>query len=292
MAIILGINRYINLYRATLSQFFHWSIWWPLLVFGGLNILLLYTFTHYPDPVAHAVLQPYLTVMNNLVSALGIADNTVTAFSHYPQLYYLLPTQFEWGRFALGAVLEGLALALCARAFARLYNGGASKWPTIGFRLWIVLVGIWLCVYILLSAVTYAIPTIFHEWLMGSPRRMQLFDFGLFCLNLIVYATVAYAIPIVSLRRVRAWEAAKMSVRLFLRFPVMSFAILFIPSLIFSYPLNWSISGAAGIIGRLQPEVSAYLLGALVVADVVVSYFYVGAVIRLILDETPVGSQS
>jgi len=274
-----NVNRLFGLYAIAWRQIRRVSYWWPLLLLITVSGVALTLFGNYTSAFPYAILTPYLRLMNALVESLGIAPNTLTGFSHYPQLFMLLPTQFEWGRVLIGVVFEGAVIALTARAIAR--GSAAPVSGRFGATRWIVCAGLWFVTYALLSAVTYTLPEWFAGWHTGSPRRTLALEFALFAANIAILAPLAYAIPLVGLRDYGPVRAILASLRMFWRHRATTFFLLFLPSLAFTYPLTVAISPSAGLTTRLQPEIVVWLLAALIIMNALVTFIYVAGVTQL-----------
>jgi len=302
MPFLRSLNLFVELYRAPLRQFFSFSVWWPLALFAGVSVLALLGLVNYLQPALYAMYHPFLQAMGNMSEALGGGANVTTQFSHYPAHFRLLPGQFEWVKLPVALLFEGVAIAVTARGFARRFARFASdsatapentnRFPRLTVVSWLKIAGVWLLMYVLISAVAYSLPHLFDTWLSGSPRRAQLFDLGLFTLTTALIAPFVYAFPLFGIgarsdgTSPGFMDALRMSLTLFGRHPIMSLLLVLAPSFLFTYPLIWAVSPSAGFATKLQPELMVYLLIALIGGNMLVNFLFSGAATRLIYEET------
>ncbi|HSG99966.1 MAG TPA: hypothetical protein VLB27_07955, partial [candidate division Zixibacteria bacterium] len=190
----------------------------------------------------------------------------------------------------IGMFLESLVIGLLARVYARRLSphdhpvepGG------LGVGQWLKLAAVWLGIYLLVSAVTYLSYDMFSDWLSGSPRRIAAFEFGLFALAHVLLAPFALAMPLLGIAeqgKASLGFALGESLRIFGRHPLLTFVLVLIPAALLTYPLIWAYSPGAGLIYKLKPEVTLYLLLALAIANSLVALLYTGTVTRLALEE-------
>lgn len=291
MPFLRSLNRFLNLYRYTLKSVFSLGVWLPLLGFVAVSVLALLAFVSEPGERMYALVISYLKVVHQVLSSIGVSPISIEGHSHYPAHYFLLPTHYDWGRFLVGLALEGLALGLAARAFARRFLGGrfSHRLPAFSLSAWGRLIGAWVIMYLVVSVCAYGLSELLQDVLMGSPRRVQFFELGLFVLSTALLAPLAYTIPILGIS-FEGWNSLRFALgnswRLFVRFPFTTFLLVFIPSFLFTYPPTWMVSPSSGFAMKLRPEVMVYLLIAVTVGNALLNFFYLGTTVKLLLEES------
>ncbi len=298
MPFLRSLNRFTGLFQFALRHVFSIGVWWPLLIFSGMTAVVLLGLSYYTEPALYAILNPYLQAMGKFTAQLGISPDFSSQFSHYPAHFRLLAGQFEWTKLPVALLLEGVAIALTARAFAnRLLNSGPLSdrhvvLPQFGFGAWMKIVLIWFLIYLLISAAAYSVTSMLGPWLNGSPRRAQAMDLALFTLTNIIITPFVYVFPLFGIgtdaeRRLPSLiEALSRSWGLFKRYPITALSLVLLPSFIFVYPLTWAVSPSSGFASKLQPEFTIFLLLGLVAGNFIVNFLYAGATAKLILEES------
>ncbi len=298
MPFLRSLNRFTGLFQFALRHLFSIGVWWPLFAFASLTGVVLIGLSYYTEPVLYSILNPYLQAMGKFTAQIGISPDFSTQFSHYPAHFRLLAGQFEWVKLPIALLLEGIAIALTARAFARRLlsqgaaGGRARTLPQFSFASWMKIVLIWLAIYLLISAAAYSMTILLSSWLNGSPRRAQALDLGLFTLTNIIITPFVYVFPLFGIgtskehRLPSLIEALSRSWSLFKSYPITSLLIVLLPSLIFVYPLTWAVSPSSGFASKLQPEFTMFLLLGLVAGNFLVNFLYAGATAKLILEES------
>ncbi|MBN4057091.1 hypothetical protein JYU19_02145 [bacterium AH-315-J21] len=296
MPFLRSLNKFADLYRFIFKNIFSLGVWWPLLLLAGCSVIVLIGLVNYTEPALYAIVNPFLKAVGSMTSVLGISPDFSEQFSHYPGHFRLLAIQFEWAKLPVALLLEGLTIMLAARAFARRSlgrtgNSDVALLPHLDFVTWMRIVFVWFVIYLLIVSIAYSLPSLFETWLYASPRRAQIFDIGLFTVTNILIAPFVYAFPLFGVgvdskhNSPSITGALKRSVQLFRMYPFISVFIVLLPSFLLVYPLTWAVSPSAGFAAKLQPELMAYLLGGLIVGNMLVNLFYAGAAAKLILDE-------
>lgn len=294
MPFLRSLNHFFGLYRATFRRLLVWRVWSALTLYAALSALVLVALLYYLNPLVYSLMRPYLQGVGSLVAGLGIAPNLLEQFSHYPAHFYLMPSQYEWAKLPLALLFEGLALSFAARAFAESYLGVErnSSFAVSVLGLWLQTAAIWAIMYLIISALSYALPELVAEWLKGSPRRLQVFEFILFSASILAITPLVYAIPSLATATGRdRWTnlggALLRSLRLFGRYPFSSFLLIYLPALLFAYPLVWAVSPNSGLTVKLKPEMTFVLLLVTIVGNLFWNLLYVGAATRLAIEEKP-----
>ncbi len=279
MSFIGSINRFIELFVDSFREFGRGRIWMLLGAYLVLQWLVLYAHVHFASPFAWGWMKVWLGLF---------PDHIANGFKHYPGHYLTLPHLFDWARFAVGLVFEGLVLGGVAILFfdSMLDTPRSERmsvkllWPS-----WVHLVVAWLVLNGLMLAAAVALPGWLESWLEGSPRRQLFLQFGVIPgMFVVMLALLYFAIPSVALFGENAWQAIKRSVRLFFRHPI---SLLVLSGLILVGPLL--VSAVAGrsslIVDKFRPEMVYWVLVVGLVIGALASFFWMGTAVRFLIDE-------
>jgi hypothetical protein len=278
VSLILKLNWMTEIYLTVLKSFVKIKLWLPFFLYAVMQFLLLAVCVSYVNPILHSILVP-------LVSLLGEGKNDF--FSHYPGLYLMLPTVFQWGKLILGVIFEGLAAGATAVLFMRLYRPEDGKERIAlrtAFSKWPQLLITWTIITAVLIVINLLLPKIFSGLLLGSPRRINMFDIFMRIFTIFIYAIFVYAVPAIIVGSKSIWGAFKLSFSFFGRFPIFSFFLIFIPYLLI-WPISYLSANADSIVSKFSPELVFYILLAGIVVDMIVNFVVTGAIVKILIDE-------
>ncbi len=277
MGFIDKINRFIGLYVDTFKALKRPGILLPFLIYACFQVILLQLLVNYTNPGLYPVLSPVINLIRE-----GGGDY----FAHYPGLYTMLPLVFQYGKFALGLLFEGLMIGLTVLLFLRIFKSDRTSdfnlstafknWPRL-FVVWGVIAGI-------LMIFNLYFPGFFIEYLRGSPRRLMLFDLAVRLATVGIYSVFLYAVPSIIVYRQGIIRSFQSSLVLFLRYPLFSFFLAFVPFML-SLPISYAAANSNLIVNKFSPELVHYLLLGGVVADLVINFFLAGTIAKFLIDE-------
>jgi hypothetical protein len=279
MSLIGSINRFIDLFIDSFRELRRGRIWLLLGAYLGLQWLVLYAHVNFSSPLVWGAMKIWLGFF---------PDSVINGFKHFPGHFLTLPYVFDWARFVIGLVLEGLVLGGIAMLFFdnMLETPKEDRlslkllWPS-----WIHLALAWLVLNGLMLATAVALPGWLESWLEGSPRRQLFIQLGVIPgIFVVLLALLYFAIPSVALFGENVWQAIKRSIRLFFRHPI---SLLILSGLILVGPVAVSaVAGRAGlIIDKFRPEMVYWVLVAGLVVGALASFFWMGTAVRFLIDE-------
>jgi len=247
------------------------AIWLPLLGVTALQgaLLLLLTSPHRGGLSVLAL---------PLVRLLG-----GEAATHYPILYYALPTMFFRANLVLsalaGSIAGGAATLLFARAFG--YDAGRSPYR----RAWrsapalIVTTALTLGLLLGLAALATLVP---GEWTLRSGAVRWGVRGAMMVLLIVVQSLFVYATAWIVLKGHGIWPAVRDSVRVTARTLLPTLIAVGVSALL-HFPFSFASGRVDLIAGKLKPEVIAGLLAVQIGVQLLVTFLLVGAATRLFL---------
>ena len=261
------LNLLIGLYLASLRNVFKLYIWMPFFIYACLQFAVLILCVNYVSPRIYPVLFPLASI---------ISDRMASAMSHYPGLYLLLPDFFQFVKISMGVVFEGLAAGLTVILFIRVFaRAKKGEWKlSYSFSKWPHLLLTWTIITAILVVLNWYLPHLTRAYLVGSPRRIMLFEIGIRFITVLIYSIFIYAVPAVIVMRLNFLGALAASIRFFSRYPIFSFFLALIPYLI-TLPFSHLSGNADSIIAKFSPELIFYVLSMIII--VAVSYTHLRA---------------
>jgi hypothetical protein len=240
-------------------------------------VLLLQILVNYTKPGLYSILSPAVNLIRE-----GAGDY----FAHYPGLYILLPSVFQYGKFALAFIIEGLVIGLTVLLILRNFKpeSGSDYSLSIGFKNWprlFIVSGVIACILLIFNQY---FPAFFAEYLRGSPRRLMMFDMAVRLATIGIYAVFLYAVPSVIVYRQGIMKSIKTSLSIFLKYPIFTFFLSFVPYMI-SLPISYAASKSNLIVSKFTPELVHYLLLGGVVVDLAINFFLAGTITKFLIDE-------
>jgi hypothetical protein len=276
LGFIAKLNWLIEIFYETLKKVFRIRLCWPFLAYAVIQFALLTVLAFYNNPTVHAVLSPMISIF---------AGEKAELLSHYPGLYLLLPTVFQWGKLLLGTLFEGLAAGWTALLFWKLFASPEQSRPAkSAFSKWPQLLVVWTIITGFLIFANWLLPQPFAGLLEGSPRRIALFELLLRLATVFLYSIFIYAVPALVIFNRGIWEAFKTSFSYFMKYPILSCFLTLIPYLI-SMPTTYLASKSDVVVGKFNPELVFYILTAGLIADFFVNIITTGAVVKFLADE-------
>ncbi len=258
-------------WRAAVASFFRPVLWLPFLLVAGVQTLLILLLVLFHHPVLVLFGLPLIKLLGGEVA------------THYPTLYYALPTMFYRANIAIDALIVsvagGAATLLFAQAFG--FDRGQPAWRQ-ALRHAPALIAVNLLNILILLGIgvlNNRIPA--YLVLRSAPVRWGSRG-GVLILFILVQCLVAYASAWIVLMGRGLWPAIRDSVRVTNRTFLPTLLVVGIPAL-----LMWPFSYASGrtdiVAAKFKPEIIVGLLGSEVVCQALVTFFLVGAVTRLFL---------
>ena len=267
----------IGLYAAVFRAVFKLKLWLPFIVYALLQIIVLIVCRSYVNPYIYPILSPIVSL---------IEGNNAQLFGHYPGLFLLMPSVMQWLRLALGILFEGLAIGLTAVLFIRQFGTGNETMPRLSatFSKWPQLLIVWTIITAIIVALNLILPKLLAGFLIGSPRRIAVFDVALRLLGVIIYSIFIYAVPSIIVYKNSIMGAFRTSLSFFARFPIFSFFLAFLP-FILTVPTTYFADKANLIVSKFSPELVFYVLLAGIIIDMIVNYIMTGTVVKFLIDE-------
>ncbi|MFH2035887.1 MAG: hypothetical protein ABIJ45_05735 [Candidatus Zixiibacteriota bacterium] len=275
---IEGLNRLMGVYISAAKTIWRISVWGPFFILFLMQLLLLACLNNYVNPHLYPLLYP-------LVSLLG--DSRVDIMAHYPGLYLVLPSVFQYGKLALGILFEGLITGITVIAFLKIFAGSKYSGLNIksAIRQWHNLLLCWVVISAVLYALNSLIPPFFTEQMYGSPRRQMLFDLGMGLMTTIFYALFIYSLPIIIISGRNFIAAIIKSLSYFRKYPIFSFFIALIAYLI-TLPASFLSARSETIVDKFTPEMVFYVLAFGLVLDLLINILLTGALTKFLSDES------
>jgi len=279
MSIVLGINRLIGLFIDSLKQLGKGRILLWLLLYFVIDLLILEAHYYFTSPMLYGIMSAWTSLF---------PEQQVTGFSHYPGHFIMLPYFFEWGKLAVGLIVEGMLLGAAAILFYESYVD-VPKEDRFKFRdilpSWIHLIIAYLIMNGFLVAISYIVPGLFSDWLAASPRRILFFNWivmpGIY---IIIVSLFFYMIPSIAVYRDNVLQALGRSLKTFLKNPITTFVMVFI-ILAGSIIISNILSNPVKLVDNFKPEIVYWvLLGGLIV-EFFMHFFWMGTTVRLLVDE-------
>ncbi|MBU0983185.1 MAG: hypothetical protein KKA42_04905 [candidate division Zixibacteria bacterium] len=273
MTLIDRVNLFISLFVDTLHNIGRWRAWLVLLVYFAVNLLVLYVHRDFLSPMFYSLVNLWAHILDS---------TRAPYFSHYPQHFILLGDYYAWSKLIVGVLAEGIILGYVARSFGEVYLGSPKEpWQPkhkLSSRYLQFLI-VWVVFNGLTVAAGMIVPDVFSP-LIDGPRRALAFSFFIMpALFTILFAVFMFAIPMVAVRDMNAFQALGKSVLMFLRRP---FTCFFLSVTILIVPLFLSaLTAQPGvIIDKFRPELLYWLLVAGLVTEVAANFFWMGATVR------------
>jgi len=277
MALLDRLNKFLNLYLSVAGLAARPRLWLPFLIYAFLQLALLFILARYTHPLVYSVLSPLISLFSPEVAE---------RFGHYPNLYFLLPTVFQIARLFVAVILEGLVIGLTSVMILRLYKSSAGFSGSIGEAAarWPQLAAGWVLITAPLIALGWYLPEFFADQLIGSPRRLLVFGAGLRLLTVLVYSVFIYALPAVIVFRTNALKGLWLSFRCFLRYPLFTFFLVFLPYLA-TVPISYMIERTDIVVTKFSPELVFYLLTAGLFVDMLVNFAVTAAAVVFLIED-------
>ncbi len=246
-------------------------IWVPFILVAGVQALVLILLIWFHSPALQAVGLP-------LVRLLGGENAT-----HYPMLFYSLPTMFFRVNLAIAVLVTSIAGGAATLLFARGFglDGVRTAWRDALRRAPALMIATLVMVAIIIGIAGLAglVP---REMYLNNAVVRWVTRGGTLLLFVVVQSLFAYATPWIVLRGHSAWPAIRDSVRVTGRTLLPTLVVVGVPAVLI-FPLSYASGRVDLIAEKLKPEIVGGLLGMEVTAQLVLTFLLVGAVTRLFL---------
>jgi hypothetical protein len=246
-------------------------IWLPFLLIGGVQAAALLLIVSFYHPALLHLGDPLIRLLAGKIA------------THYPVLYYALPTMFYRLNIVIDALIAsiagGAATLLFATAFGigqerRPWNRAIRRAPTL----------------VLATLVATALVLGFGALTTLVPKELTARSFAIrwgvrgatMLVFILVQGLLVYATAWIVLMGHRLWPALRDSVRVALRTFLPTMIVVAITQLVL-FPFQYAGTRADLVASKLKPEMVGSLLAAQIVCQVLVTFLLVGAITRLFL---------
>ncbi len=278
MNFIEKLNRFVGLYLTAFGTTIKGGAWLPFLIYTGLQMSALIFVVNYTNPFIYPLLSPLIVL---------IAGENASLFDHYPTLYLLLPFVYQWFKIAIGIIFEGLAagltIVLILRILAPTQHAGLKL--AAAYKKWPQLLLVWTIITAILWSIDTYLPPIFAEQLADAPRRQMAFNIILRLLTVGIYSILMYAIPALIVRNAGFLKSFRISIKLFIKYPIFSFFLAFIPILM-TLPASYGAANADIIVQKFSPELVFYIIFAGLFVEFIANYLLMATLVKFMVDET------
>ena len=279
MSIATGINRIIGLFLDTLKQLINGRIWFWLLLYLVIDLLILEAHFYYTSPMLYGM----MSLWTNLFT-----EQQVIGFSHYPGHFIMLPYFYEWGKLAVGLIVEGLLLGAVSILFYESYID-VPKEDRFKFRdllpSWIHLILAYLIMNGIMVAASFILPSLLSDWLTYSPRRILFFNWILMpSVYIVVVSFFVYMIPSIAVYRDNVIQAIGRSFKIFFRNPITTLIMVVVilsGSILISNILNDPVK----LVDNFKPEIVYWILLFSLGVEFFMHFIWMGTTVRLLVDE-------
>ena len=253
-------------YKSVFRRFFRGSLWIPFLLLLVVQAAGLFFLLSFHRPWAQSLAVPFLEWVGG------------EAALHYPLSYQVLPVAFARLQILIGVGFGSVVSAVATMRFARSFGEleGDGFWGRAWRRYPSVL---------LYSAVV-SLLVFGAFWLQRlAPEQAMLTDakvrwgvrLGTLGLAILIETLFVYTLAWMFLRSRSVFASMGASVRFLGRHFFPTLWLVAIPILI-KYPLSW-LSGRSDLfVNKFQPETVAMVLAVEVVAEMILSFIFVGTV--------------
>jgi hypothetical protein len=247
------------------------AIWLPFLIVAAFQLLALLLFTQFH----HKALLPIALPLIRLTAGEGA--------THYPNLFYALPTMFFRANLAIDAVVAAIAGGAATVLFARAFGFEHIQRPwTRAFKTAAAL--------IISSALLLALIFATSRLERLVPRELFLNDamirwgtravmLGIFVL---LQSFLVYMTAWIVLMGHNVFAAVRDSLRVTAKTFIPTVLIVGVAAVLF-YPISYASSRIDLIAGKLSPELIAGLLSLQIVVQIIITFILVGAIVRLFM---------
>lgn len=257
--------------RGPFALFFRPSYWKPFLLIAAVSAAYLLVLVLFYSPVLLPATLPLLGFLGG------------EAATHYPYLYYLLPSMFEKGSLVINVLVSSIACGAATLLFARAFGfksvAGDSIWK------WAWRCAPWLIIAALLETLLQ----------LGAARLIGLVPQKLFLqngmvrwgtraammgLSILIQGLFLYATAWIVLMGSKAFAAVRDSFRVTLRTFLPTMFVVAIP-VVLLFPLNYAAGRADLIVEKFRPEMMGTLLAVHMLLQMILIFLVVGAATRL-----------
>lgn len=258
-------------YRSALVLTFRFKLWLPFLFIALAQGVILIALVYFHRPGISPFMFPVVRT---------VGGETAT---HYPAFFFYLPLLVSRVSLLFAVLGTSIAVAAATLLFADAFGHrsekkpwgySARRYPTLFVVAAILAAGIFG-----ISQLSTLVP---HNLFQGSRLVRWGTRAGLLFLFVVVQSFLVYATAWIVLRGHKVLPAMRDSIRVTARTFVPTFLIVAIPVLIL-FPLDYLAGRTDLYATKLNPEMTAGILGLRIVIQTLFSFLLVGAVTRLFL---------
>ncbi len=265
------LNLFISVYIKLFTAIPRFSWWSPFFIFALFQALGLAGLVWYYVPGWVSIIYPILSKF------------LPTSVFHYPQYYLALPSIYAgFENFVLGPTVWIILSAAAIYRLGGLYEGEKPPFKSgvrKALRAYFQLLALWLIETILVILVLYIPSSMMEQFLAGSPNRAAVVSVLLQMVGLGISAMLVYAVPGIILDRKSLLEAVGDSIALFFRNPILTYLIVFIPSIIRIATNSLLSDYAPRIIELLNPDLIPSILLVHIFLGIFINLFIYGAAV-------------
>lgn len=271
LTLIDKLNLFINLYGRLFAAILRFSWWSPFFIYSLFQYIGSAALAWYYAP-------PWCYFVPSILSLF-----LPPAAFHYPQYYLALPSVFAgYDSFILGPTVWIILLGIAVYRLNGFQANGNPPWGEafkVALNCYPRLLLVWFVETVLVFLVLYLPNILLEGYLAGSPNRAAALSALLQTAGLVVSAALLFAVPGIVIDNKRAGEALADSISLFLGSPVLTFAIVYIPSIL-RIILNFLMGDLAPrIIGLLNPDVIPGLVFIYILVGIFINLFIYGGAV-------------
>lgn len=279
MSIASGINRIIAIFLDTFKQLINGRIWFWLMLYLVIDLLILEAHFYYTSPMLYGI----MSLWTNL-----FPEQQVIGFSHYPGHFIMLQYFYEWGKLAVGLIVEGLLLGAVSILFYESYVD-VPKEDRFKFKdllpSWIHLILAYLIMNGIMVAASFIVPGLLSDWLADSPRRILFFNWILMpSVYIIIVSFFVYMIPSIAVYRDNVLQAIARSFKTFFR-NLITTLIIVVVILTGSIIISNIINDPVKLVDNFKPEIVYWVLLISLGVEFFMHFIWMGTTVRLLVDE-------
>jgi hypothetical protein len=271
LSLLEKLNLFVSIYGQLFIRIFRFSWWSPFFVYAIFQTIGFLALLWYYAPVLSATIYPIISQF--------LPANVF----HYPQYYLALPSLYStYDSLILGVTVW---IVLTATAVYRLSGIYAGKTPAFSdglgraLRSYLPLLLVWLLETVLVIIVLYIPNLLLKGIIAGSTNRAALADIIFEMIGMGVTAMLIYAVPGIILDGKKVWQAIRDSIGLFVGNFFLTYAIVFIPSILHIFINLLLTSFAPKIITILNPELIPTIMLVSILLGIFVNLFIYGAAV-------------
>jgi len=277
LSIIDKLNRFIGLYIFAVKSFFKGAAWFPFVVYGLIQLMVLIILVNHINPILNPILAPLV--------ALAGGDST-DLFYHYPTLYLMLPLIYNWFKLAVGVIFEGLFSGFTVILILKIID--AAKFGKLNFsfvrRRWFQLAIVWTAITAIILAVIQFFPSLFAEQIAASIKIRTIVRVAMGIIQVGLFSILMYIIPYYIISAGSLGTAVRKSFTAFAQNPIFSFFLALVPYL-FTVPVSFAIDNTPKLMEKFSPELIFYILSFGIFMEFLANYLLIATLTKFLSDE-------